>query len=444
MHRSKLALTFFVILALCLGSPDAGHANEFYMSFEDTLMVVDGLRTHYDASSDVEKAKMMEMWKWGKLEEWGKANFGQKKETPASGGESLKDKAEKGKGPGRIGEEAEASGTEEIGKYAVREFPGEKGLEIAPEAAKPPKTYQLDDATSEKYKVTPSFGVSSEISSKYIDRGRTLNKEPVLQSDATISYAGATIGAWSNYSLNNKKKNGQEKGKELQFTETDLFAKYTFNLGDFINDGFLSGQPGKSAPKFLDRVNISGGYNYRFFFDFPGPLVYEENDVEFASWATDAMNTSELSLGMDLDMPLNPYVMAYQDLDQGRGDFSGKAMPYKMSGNGLYYMAGISHTFYLFADHKKRSPAIKEKFKYLDFRGISTTLGLSASFIDGYWTDGVGFGDMVYSWSINIPVLKYFSIIPVVHYSSLLDRDVYRYEENSKFFAGVKIAAKFR
>jgi hypothetical protein len=440
VFRSKLAAALAIIVVISLALPDTGYSNEFYMSFEDTLMVVDGLKTHYDAAGDVEKAKMMEMWKWGKLSEWAKANIGQSKD----GGEAPKEKAREGKGSANGIKEGEGAAVQEVGGYAVKEFPVKKGLEMAPEAVQAPKTYALDDERSKKYAVTPGFGVSSEISSKYIDRGRTLNKEPVLQSDATFSYAGATFGAWSNYSLNHQKQNAQEKGKELQFTETDLFAKYTFNLGNFLNDAVYSFYPGKSAPKFLDRVNISGGYNYRFFFDFPGPLVKKEQDVEFASWATDAMNTSEMSLGMDLDIPLNPYVIAYQDLDQGRGDFSGKAMPSKMSGNGLYYMAGISHTFYLFADHGKRSPAVREKFKYLDYRGISTTFGLSASFIDGYWTDGVGFGDMIYSWSVNIPVLKYFSIIPAIHYSSLLDRDVYRYEQNSKFFAGVKIAAKFQ
>jgi hypothetical protein len=71
------------------------------------------------------------------------------------------------------------------------------------------------------------FEVTAPYYSKYVSRGMTAIDDPVLQPGASMAYKGFLFNVWGNYNLTNK------IDKKDKFTEVDLTAEYTFDLGRF-------------------------------------------------------------------------------------------------------------------------------------------------------------------------------------------------------------------
>jgi len=71
-----------------------------------------------------------------------------------------------------------------------------------------------------------SASVSVPILSSYVWRGQVLNDKPVIQPSMSIGKYGFALSAWANYNLTDR-----VTGKSQQFSEVDLDANYTYNVG---------------------------------------------------------------------------------------------------------------------------------------------------------------------------------------------------------------------
>lgn len=105
--------------------------------------------------------------------------------------------------------------------------------------------------------------------SMYLWRGADLSDgDPVLQAGIDIGFKGFTLGFWSNYQL-----------EDSRLDETDITLDYTFDL--------------------TDKVALS-----------VGNILY----------AVDGENTSEVYLGIGLNMHFDPTLTIYYDHDNAAGD----------------------------------------------------------------------------------------------------------------------------
>jgi len=118
------------------------------------------------------------------------------------------------------------------------------------------------------------------------------------------------------------------------------------------------------------------------------------------------------------DILLQPFFTWYWDVGVGKGNTDG-------GGNGSYFLFGIGHTF--------------------DFgeSGISANVGMTTGIINEQWTDKTGWGDMVFSGDVSIPVFNYFTITPSVAYSLILDRSTYSDASESEFYGGVTVGFSY-
>ena len=242
----------------------------------------------------------------------------------------------------------------------------------------------------------PEVSLSTAFMTKYIWRGWNLGDEPVMQTDASISWRGLTFDFWTNYSLNSDKE--KDDGRYQEFTEADYTFDYTFNFGE------MSEKLGMDSPDLLDPLSVSGGYIY---YTFPN-----------VDWKDKFFDTHEVYLGCSYDVLLQPTFTWYWDVGRGKGDSDG-------GGDGSYFLFGISHTFE-FAES-----------------GIAATLGMTTGYIDQQWTSERGWADMVFSGDVSIPFLNYFTVTPSVAYSLILDKDTYKDGAESEFYGGVKIGFDF-
>ena len=248
----------------------------------------------------------------------------------------------------------------------------------------------------EKEEGMPTIAMSNSFLTKYIWRGWDLGDEPVMQTDASISWYGLTFDFWSNYSLNNDK--ARDNGRYQEFTEIDYTIDYTFNVGE------MSEKMDFDSPDFLDSLSISAGYTY---YTFPN-----------VDWDDKFFDTNEVYIGCSCDMILQPAFTWYWDVGRGKGNSDG-------GGNGSYFLFGIGHTF--------------------DFEesGISASVGITTGIIDQQWTDKTGWADMVFSGDVGIPVFNYFTITPSVSYSLILDRDTYNDASDNEFYGGISISFEY-
>ena len=248
----------------------------------------------------------------------------------------------------------------------------------------------------EKPENAPTISLSESFMTKYIWRGWNLGDEPVMQTDASISWYGFTFDWWANYSLNNDKT--KDGGRYQEFTEIDYSIDYTFNIGE------MSETLGFDSPDFLDPLSISGGYIY---YTFPN-----------VDWKSKAFDTQEVYLGCSYDILLQPTFTWYWDVDHGKGNADG-------GGDGSYFLFGISHTF------------------DFDPTGISATLGMTTGIIDQQWTNKRGMADMVFSGEVAIPLLNYFTVTPSMYYSLILDRDTYNDAADNEFYGGITVSFEY-
>lgn len=134
------------------------------------------------------------------------------------------------------------------------------------------------------------FEFSTGYFGKYIWRGQNISDDPVFQPDFSGSYKGFTAGIWGNLETTNINSNSGE------FTEIDYYIDYSSDVQGVDNLGYSVGMITYEFP-----VNGS------------------------------ADDTTELYAGVSLDVPANPSVMFYRDVDEAK--------------DGTYISVGLGHSF---------------------------------------------------------------------------------------------------
>ncbi len=149
-----------------------------------------------------------------------------------------------------------------------------------------------------------SFGIATTVSAgnvaefefstgyfgKYIWRGQNLDDDPVFQPGLTASFNGFTAGIWGNLETTSINRNSGE------FTEIDYYIDYSADV------------------QGVDILGYSVGI---ITYDFP------------VNGSAD--DTTELYAGVSLDVPANPSVTFYRDVDEAK--------------NGTYISVGLGHSF---------------------------------------------------------------------------------------------------
>lgn len=143
-------------------------------------------------------------------------------------------------------------------------------------------------ATTVRSEESIGFDLSADFFGKYVWRGQNLNNSTVFQPGIGITYGGLTGSIWGSLDMTNT--NGQ-KG---EFTEYDFGVDYTAVVPE------------------IEGVEFSiGTIYYRF------PSVTPSG-------------TTEVYWGFGFDLPLNPSVTVYHDVDEAKG---------------IYVEFGLGHSF---------------------------------------------------------------------------------------------------
>jgi len=225
-----------------------------------------------------------------------------------------------------------------------------------------------------------TVGVTLDYNSKYIWRGQLLTDDPVFQPGVSVGVGPVSASVWGNMDLTSV--NG-EKG---QLTEVDYAIDYSASVS---------------------MVNYSVGAIY---YDFP-PLT---NDA----------GTTELYLGLGLDVLLSPSVTVYYDIDDIHG---------------TYVSMGIGHTFDKLVDLGEDA-------------GMGLDLSAAVGWGSGaYNTDYWGVSDSAFNdltLGVALPVsLGEVTITPSVHYVSLMDSKIKASDafstDNDYVYAGIGLSLEF-
>ncbi|MBW8002940.1 MAG: hypothetical protein FVQ80_13125 [Planctomycetes bacterium] len=123
------------------------------------------------------------------------------------------------------------------------------------------------------------FELTSDYFGKYIWRGQNLSDDPVFELGLSFSYGNLTAGIWGNMDLRNI------NGNSGDFSEMDYSLDYS---GTFSS---------------IEGVGYSIGLIY---YDFPG---------------TTTKDTTEVYWELNFDLPLNPSITVYHDLDEAEGSY---------------------------------------------------------------------------------------------------------------------------
>ncbi len=226
--------------------------------------------------------------------------------------------------------------------------------------------------------ITPKVDFDVTFNSKYVWRGMLLVDDWVAQPSVNVGVGNFALNVWGNYELTD------ETGHDKKFTEIDLTASYTFELGKF------------SIPV--------------------GVIHYVFPNTEFNA-------TTEVFAGVSYDWIVSPSVTIYHDLDQAAGgnyvnlaasySYSIPGLPKDMSmsldlGAGVSYATSDYNNFYYGVDEAA----------WTDW---SAKLALPIGFMDGM-----------------------FTVTPGVSYTALVDSKIKDTTENdSNTFFGVSLTMSF-
>jgi hypothetical protein len=228
------------------------------------------------------------------------------------------------------------------------------------------------------------FEVNVDYLGKYIWRGQDITDDPVIQPGASVSFAGLTASWWAN--IETTKINGNN-GK---FTEHDYTLDYS---GDI---------PG------LEGIGYSVGVIY-YYFPRANPA-----------------DTTEVYWRFGLELPLNPSVTVYNDVDEVKG---------------TYASLGLSHS-------------VEEFVVVFDEFGVGLELGASLGWGNGtynkyYWGDNTNansLNDLVFSISFGFEVYG-LTLALSLNYVTLADARIAKAntfnKDDAYFVAGNSIAKSF-
>jgi len=220
--------------------------------------------------------------------------------------------------------------------------------------------------------VEKSASADVSFMSNYVWRGQKLSEDWVIQPSVSLGYGGFGVNLWANYD-----------GDAEEHTETDYTLSYGRSIG---------------------KVSLKGGYIYYALEGIP--------------------DTQEFFVSAGVDVPLQPSLTFYYDVEEGNGGF---------------LVASIGHSFEL--------P-----------KGVSLGLGASASVnfdnkVMGPGEDGSEFTGLYngeVSAALSIPISEDISITPKAAYSFPLSDDAefaiesISFDADSDiFYGGVTLAVSF-
>ncbi len=216
---------------------------------------------------------------------------------------------------------------------------------------------------------------------KYIWRGQNLNDDPVFQQEFSAGHEGLTAYIWGNLDLTDI------NGSKGDYSEYDLTLDYTDKLPWFTGIDYV--------------IGLS-------YYDFPG---------------TKAPDTAEFFWGLSFDLPLNPALTFYHDLDEAEG---------------TYVSLGISH--------------LTKNFAQIADIPVGLELGAKIGYASGsynkfYWgTDQSKFNDLGLTVAAPMEIAG-LTITPYLSYITLLSDDIRTtdaYSTDSDFLVGgVMLVHKF-
>jgi len=225
------------------------------------------------------------------------------------------------------------------------------------------------------------FGVTLDYFGKYVWRGQNISDDPVFQLGLSAGYKGFTTAIWGNLDTTGINKNAGE------FTESDFSIDYS---GDF---------------PMLKGVGYSVGLiNYHF------PSL--------------PADTTEFYWGLNFDLPLNPSITVYHDIDKIKG---------------TYASFGLSHSIDKIFELSPDTPVGME---------ISSSLGFGDSAYNrSYWgvnkdelndlTVSISFPTEIKGWTLS-PSLNYVTLVS----DSIRGSDAFRPESDYLFF-GISLSKSF-
>ncbi len=226
------------------------------------------------------------------------------------------------------------------------------------------------------------FEITADYFGKYIWRGQNLSDDPVFQPGLSASYKGLTAAIWGNMDLTNI------NGNSGDFSEMDYSLDYSSTFSG------------------IEGVGYSVGVIY---YDFPG---------------TTTKDTTEVYWGLNFDLPLNPSITVYHDVDEAEGS---------------YVSLAFGHSIERIAELGPDIPVGME---------IGTSLGWgSGSYNKYYWvTDQSKLQDLTFSVSFPMEIAGW-TLSPSLNYITLVsddirDTDVYG-TDSDFFFAGISLSKSF-
>ena len=226
------------------------------------------------------------------------------------------------------------------------------------------------------------FGVGIDYMGKYIWRGQNLQDDGALQPSFSFTYGSLSGSIWGSIEL------GNDNDNEWELTEVDYSIDWTDQLGD------------------LEGVAYSlGVINYTF----------PHTGVD---------DTTEMYVGLSFELPLNPSVTLYHDVDEV---------------DGTYISFAVGHSIAEIAELAPDVPVGLE---------LAASLGWgSEGYNKAYW--GISDGrvnDLALSMAFPFDVGGW-SISPSINYVTLMDsaiRATDSYSRDSDYvFAGISLSKTF-
>ncbi|NIA15641.1 MAG: hypothetical protein GWP08_16380 [Nitrospiraceae bacterium] len=237
-----------------------------------------------------------------------------------------------------------------------------------------PAAGEADEAASDDG-LSLSFDLA--FNSKYLWRGLVLTDDPVFVSSVTAEWKGFTVNVLGNLDL------GDVNGNQGDFNEIDVTTDYSTDLV-----GPLSGSVGM------------------VFYTFPN---------------TDFASTTEFYAGLGLDVPLQPSVTAYFDVD---------------AADGVYLTTDFGHSFEL--------PKLSDTVTWSLDLGAGFGWG-SGNYNEFYFgVSGSGWTDFHGSLGVPISIGDHITVTPAVSYYAVLDDDLRAATaEDDNVVFGVNIGISF-
>ncbi len=236
--------------------------------------------------------------------------------------------------------------------------------------------------TTVRAETAVGIDVSADIFGKYIWRGQNLNNSTVFQPCIDLSYAGFTASIWGNLDMTNANGEGGE------------FTEWNFSLD------YSAAVPGVEGLEFSVGV-----IQYHF------PSVVGD--------------TTEIYVGLAVDVPLNPSVTVYHDVNKAHS---------------LYVAVGVEHSFENIFSLSPEMPVGMD---------IGASVGWGDADYNDYYWDGLNsskLNDLTISVAFPVEVAGW-TVSPSLNYVKLLSDDIRTTDAYAKksdhVFAGISLSKSF-